>query len=943
MEELTHCVESRGVEILGVQEHRRVHEDINIKYHRVESYTFVTSSAWRNEAQAATGGVGLLLSPRARKALRKTHPFSERILIAEFGGNPVTTIMAVYSPTNVSSVEDAEKFYRDLATAVRSVPAHNFLAILGDFNARLGQKDAPYTFHEDTNRNGTYLAALLLEQELLAANTMFRKRTGKRWTFQDRPTGMRRQLDYILVRRKWRNSVLNAEPYNTFNSVGSDHRVVSMRVRLSLRVPKPTPRVRYDWRAFSANQELQARYAAEFRDHVHIQEVKEDPSAGYIKVMEAHVAATAGCVPVVQKTRGPARSKHPDVISARQKVEEAHRVFDQDPSAEQRETLKEAKQRLFAEYDKIKGEELMQKVHRVEAAHGEYQYSESWKVINEMCGRKRPKEGQVAGNSPEERVNTWFTHFRNLLGTHQTVEGAEMDVPAVLGDLNIDDGPFTSREFAEAKASLRQGKSAGPDGIPPEVIKHCNLDDFILEICNQALVENIMPEIWSLSHIIPVPKSGDLSKPDNYRGISLTCIIAKTFNRMILNRLRSAIDPHLRENQNGFREGRTTLAQILALRRIIEEVKRNNLSAVLCFIDFRKAFDSVHRGMMMKILKAYDVPPNLLRAIGTMYTGTRAQVTTPDGSSEEFNIQTGVLQGDTLAPFLFIIVLDYALRQAMRGKEQELGFTITPRRSTRHPAQTLTDLDYADDICLLSDHVRHAQELLTRVELECAKVGLRLNAKKTEVIAYNIPQEHLPLTTTEGTALKEVTDFKYLGAWVGSTEKDLKVRKALSWRALNGMTSVWKSNLPRHIKISFFSATVESVLLYGCECWTLTQALQKSLDGCYTRMLRVVLNINQDEHITNKRLYGELPSVSEKIAVRRMRLAGHCHRHQELPVKRLVLWEPAHGHRSRGRPTPTYVDVLKKDAGAESTNELARCMENRDDWKRRWRARLRTT
>ena len=73
----------------------------------------------------------------------------------------------------------------------------------------------------------------------------------------------------------------------------------------------------------------------------------------------------------------------------------------------------------------------------------------------------------VAGNSPEERVNTWFTHFKNLLGTHQTVEDAEMDVPAVLGDLNIDDGPFTSHEFAEAKASLRQGKSAGPVGIPP--------------------------------------------------------------------------------------------------------------------------------------------------------------------------------------------------------------------------------------------------------------------------------------------------------------------------------------------------------------------------------------------------------------------------------------------------------------------------------------------
>ncbi|CAK6984853.1 LINE-1 retrotransposable element ORF2 protein [Scomber scombrus] len=94
----------------------------------------------------------------------------------------------------------------------------------------------------------------------------------------------------------------------------------------------------------------------------------------------------------------------------------------------------------------------------------------------------------------------------------------------------------------------------------------------MLEIANLALLQNKLPEVWSLSNIIPVPKSGDLSKPDNYRGISLTCIMAKIYNRMILNRIRSAIDPHLRESQNGFREGRSTTAQILALRRMIEEV-----------------------------------------------------------------------------------------------------------------------------------------------------------------------------------------------------------------------------------------------------------------------------------------------------------------------------------------------------------------------------------
>ena len=941
LEELAHCAEASGVEILGIQEHRRVHTEDPIVYHRVERCTFITASAWRNEAQAATGGVGLLLGSRARKALRRVHHHTDRILSAEFSGNPVTTVIVVYSPTNVSPSEEMEKFYEDLTTAVHDVPAHNFLAILGDFNARIGPEDAPFPYHDSTNRNGAYLTALLMEHQLLAANTLFQKRAGKRWTFRDRASGTQRQLDYILVRRKWRNSILNAEPYSTFSSVGSDHRVVSMRVRLSLRVPKPSPRIRYDWKAIANDPGLQTRYKEEVTRHFQQLDEGADPTSEYRRFVAANEEATRMCVPVLEKTRSSLRSKHPEVVAARGRVEEARLGFACEPTVERRRSLNEAKQLLFSTYDKIKGEELMERVQRVQAAHGERQYEEAWKVINEMTGRKRTKEGQVEGHSPEERVATWFNHFRTLLGT--APDGGEEEISPFLHDLSIQDGPFTVTEFEKAKRTLREGKSAGPDGIPPEVVKKCGLDNIILQFCNLALLGNKLPDMWSLSNIIPVPKSGDLSKPDNYRGISLTCITAKVYNRMILNRIRHAIDPHLRENQNGFREERNTLTQILALRRLIEEVKKNNLTAVLCFIDFKKAFDSIHRGTMIKILKAYGVPPNLLRAIETMYAGTRAKVVSPDGESEEFDILAGVMQGDTLAPFLFVIVLDYALRKAINGREQDLGLTITPRRTRRHPAVVLTDLDYADDISLLSNHMEQAQELLSRVESECAKVGLRLNAKKTEVITYNIQEEHPPLTTTGGTALKEVNDFKYLGSWINSTEQDLKVRKALAWRALNGMASVWNSNLPRQIKLSFFYATVESVLLYGSECWTLKPTLQKSLDGCYTRMLRVVLNISKNTHITNTNLYAGIHRVSDKIAARRMRLAGHCQRHQELPVSKLVLWEPSHGHLSRGCPTLTYVDVLKKDAGVQSTSELAGCMENRDDWKQRWKARLRTT
>ena len=128
--------------------------------------------------------------------------------------------------------------------------------------------------------------------------------------------------------------------------------------------------------------------------------------------------------------------------------------------------------------------------------------------------------------------------------------------------------------------------------------------------------------------------------------------------------------------------------------------------------------------------------------------------------------------------------------------------------------------------------------------------------------------------------LKQVKDFKYLGSRMESTERDLKERKALARRALNNLKKIWTSNLSRELKTRIFVAAIETILL--CSCEALTAALTKSLDGYYTRMLEVVYNISWQQHITNKELYGDLPKVSEKVAARRLKLAGHCLRHPEL-------------------------------------------------------------
>ena len=108
---------------------------------------------------------------------------------------------------------------------------------------------------------------------------------------------------------------------------------------------------------------------------------------------------------------------------------------------------------------------------------------------------------------------------------------------------------------------------------------------------------------------------------------------------------------------------------------------------------------------MFKILHAYGIPEQLVSAIKDMYRNTQAKVLSPNGETEPFQVTSGVLQGDTPAPYLFVIVLDYALQKAMQGREKELGFCLKKQQSRCLDPVVLMNLDFADDIALLSEEI----------------------------------------------------------------------------------------------------------------------------------------------------------------------------------------------------------------------------------------------
>ena len=288
---------------------------------------------------------------------------------------------------------------------------------------------------------------------------------------------------------------------------------------------------------------------------------------------------------------------------------------------------------------------------------------------------------------------------------------------------------------------------------------------------------------------------------------------------------------------------------------------------------------------MEQILLAYGLPEDTVAAIMILYGNTKVKVRSPDGDTDYFDIVAGVLQGDTLAPYLFIICLDYVLRTSM-DNIMENGFMLTKKRSRRYPTKTIANADYTDDIALLANAPNQEEIPLHSLERAAAGIGLHVNAHKTEFMCFNQKGD---ISTLDETSLKLVDKFTYLGSSVSSTEKDIDTRLTKAWAAIDRLSIIWKSNLTDKMKRSFLQAAVVSILLYGCTTWTLTKRLEKKLYGNYTRMLRAILNRSWQQHPTRRQLYGHLPPITKAIQARRTRHAGHCWRSKDEIVSDVLL------------------------------------------------------
>jgi hypothetical protein len=350
------------------------------------------------------------------------------------------------------------------------------------------------------------------------------------------------------------------------------------------------------------------------------------------------------------------------------------------------------------------------------------------------------------------------------------------------------------------------------------VLKVGAVRELILHICNEVYVKRDVPDIWYVIKQVPIPKKGDLSVLANWRPICLLNTVVKLYNRLLLNRLTVGCEPYLRFNQSGFRHLRSVDEQAASLLQIVSSFKRlkdDRYALIVNFLDFAKAFPSTGWVAIRGALQAFSVPSELVDSILVLYDATklRAFVAAPDFDTPFFPFETGTMQGDTLAPYLFVLVLDRVLDAAFNeisALDPTYGILLKQAAGSRTrrggtPELRLSDLDFADDIALFAvakdtaEAVRKAQLTLDTIAkfAERANLFMKPGENKTAMLVFgkalidhtSDPANGVYVTMQDGRGgerkrVPVVEKYKYLGRIVdhaqhlAETAIDARVRTA---------------------------------------------------------------------------------------------------------------------------------------------------------------------
>jgi exonuclease III len=471
----------------------------------------------------------------------------------------------------------------------------------------------------------------------------------------------------------------------------------------------------------------------------------------------------------------------------------------------------------------------------------------------------RDKNG-ILQLDPDNISKAWVSHYSTLAKdvTGHSKDSTFWESPRdneaeVISGLN---DPITWNEANQALLTIKGGKAPGMDGLPPEWFKAMAESPKDIGVLPQSpmglaffkTIQGIwdkasVPEIWNKAVLVSIPKKGDLTYTDNYRGISLIGISLKLLCSIVASRIKNILEEKeiLVKEQAGFRNREECMGQVATLLEVTQRRKICKLETYAAFIDFKKAYDTVpHEALLMK-LRCIGIGGRTLDFIRSLYQNSKVAVKVGRDFSETFLLEKGLRQGCPLSPILF----DIFINDILQGSDK---FGIEVPGTSKHK---LCGLMFADDIVLLAPDRIKLKRLIHQVEIWSNKWEMSVGANKCGIMVFGGDNNSLKDTiwTLQNEEVPIVDSYTYLGIELYNDLDLNKSSKVVSKRVNKALMSLKpaliNNSIPMVVKVSMLKALILPIATYGGELFGMNQTLVRFSQPLINMGLQWILKGNR--------------------------------------------------------------------------------------------------
>ncbi|BHF85993.1 hypothetical protein SprV_1002917100 [Sparganum proliferum] len=735
-------------------------------------------------------------------------------------GGKFATIISAYAPPMTSPDAARDKFYEDLHALLATVSKADKLIVLGDFNARVGTDHTagrgvmgPHGLR-GSNDNGLLLLRTCAEHRLILTNTFFCLPEREKATWRHPRSRQWHLLDYVLVRRRDQRDVLVTKAIAGADG-WADHRLVISKMRIRLQPRRRPQGKRPPGKLNVALLSLPAH-------HLHFsnelaQRLDNLPIAAADDAAAAAAAENASVEnrwcqlrDTIQSTAlavlGRARRQHQDWFDDNDAVisnllaekNRLHKACVDHSTADNKAAFYRSRRQLQQRLRETQDAWTARKSEEIQGYADRNEWKNFFSAIKAVYGPPTKgtapllsADGSTLLTEKTQILQRWAEHFRGVLNRPSAISDAAIDrLPQVETNADLDLPP-SLQETIRAVQQLSSGKVPGSDAIPAEVYKHGGpqLMDHLTALFQEMWRQGEVPQDFKDATIVHLYKrEGNRQVCDNHRGISLLNIAGKIFARIILNRLNNHLEQGLLpEGQCGFRRHRGTTDMTFAARQIQEKCQEMQTHLYSTFVDLTKAFDTVNREGLWKIMQKFGCPERFIEMGRQLHDGMMARVTDNGAVSEAFAVTNGVKQGCVLAPTLFSLMFSAMLMDAYRDERPGIriayrtdGQLLNQRRmhfQSRVSTTTVHELLFADDCALNTTSEEEMQRSMDLFSAVCANFGLVITTQKTVVMHQPPPNSAAtapnapPQISVNGTQLQVVENFPYLGSTLSRKTK----------------------------------------------------------------------------------------------------------------------------------------------------------------------------